>query len=151
MPRADWERLKAGAGCVMCADVHLDDNPLSALVADLDCSYVRFPKNQYQRGWTILVLKRHASELWELDEAELAGFWREVARVAQALDRIYQPAKINYGVFGSLCPHLHCHLVPQTYEDDPHKPLNMQERDVRLPDDEYAQAVVRLRREILGT
>ena len=129
----------------MCADVHLPTNQFSLLVAELEHSYVRLPKNQYRRGWVILALKRHANELFELEAAELCGFWREVAAVAQALDRLYQPAKINYAVFGNLCPHVHCHVVPQFAEDDPTRPLNMQEREVLLSPAEYTAQVSALR------
>ena len=137
----EWNRLKTGLGCVMCADIHLDVNDFSFKVAEFEHTYVRLPKNQYPRGWTIVFLKRHVSELFELNEAELLAFWRDVARAGLALQRIYTPAKINYGVFGNLCPHLHCHLVIQTYADDPTKPLNMNERELFLTDHEYADAI----------
>jgi ATP adenylyltransferase len=93
---------------------------------------VRLPKNQYQRGWTLVVLKRHAHELFELTEVELAAFWRDVARVAKALDYLYHPTKINYSVLGNLCPHVHCHLIPQTFDHDPHTPVNMNAQVVLL-------------------
>jgi diadenosine tetraphosphate (Ap4A) HIT family hydrolase len=125
----------------MCADIHLDENEFSYKVAEFDYTYVRLPKNQHQRGWTIVVLKRHANELFELTESELAGFWRDVARVAQALDRLYRPAKINYLVLGNLCPHLHCHLVLQTFADDQHKPIDMTAEVVLLEAAEYRSTV----------
>ena len=80
MPPDQWARLKSGEGCVICTDAHLDENPFGYLVTELQFSFVRLAKNQYVRGWTNVTLKRHASELWELEEEELAGFWRDVAR-----------------------------------------------------------------------
>src|SRR2546423_13286740 len=100
-----WARMKQGIDCPMCADAHLEDNPFSLLVAELEYAYVRLAKNQYYRGWTLVVLKWHANELFELRMDELSGFWREVALVGQALDELYPPAKLNYAVFGHLCPH----------------------------------------------
>jgi diadenosine tetraphosphate (Ap4A) HIT family hydrolase len=44
---------------------------------------------------TIVFLKRHVSELFELNDAELLAFCRDVATAALALQRIYRPAKIN--------------------------------------------------------
>jgi hypothetical protein len=76
--------MKAGLNCVMCADMHLDENAFSHKVAEFEHTYVRLPKNQYVRGWTILALKRHANELFELTDPELAAFWQDVARVAEA-------------------------------------------------------------------
>ena len=146
LPLEVWTKLKAGIDCPMCADVHLEEKEFSYKVAELRQSYVRLPKNQYMRGWTIVALKRHASELFELSDAELLGFWQDVAQVAKALDRIYRPAKISYGVMGFRCPHLHCHLCVHSYEDDPHKPIDMNEQTVLLEDEEYAGMIAELRR-----
>jgi diadenosine tetraphosphate (Ap4A) HIT family hydrolase len=128
----------------MCADAHLEVNDFSYRVAEFEHTWVRLPRNQYLRGWTIVVLKRHASELFELNDGELLGFWRDVANVASALDQLYRPAKINYAVFGNLCPHVHCHLIVQTYASDPTTPINMNEREVFLSDEEYRRAIADL-------
>src|ERR1700716_2268167 len=88
----EWSRMKAGLNCVMCADIHLDENAFSHKVAEFEHTYVRLPKNQYLRGWTVVALKRHANELFELTNSELLAFWRDVARVAEAIDRLYRPA-----------------------------------------------------------
>lgn len=143
-----WERMKDGSNCPMCLDGHLPANDFSFLVVELAHSYVRLPRNQFMRGWTILILKRHACELYELTSTELAGFFTEVARVAQAVAGIYRPAKLNYGVFGNLCPHIHCHIVVQQVEDDPTKPLHMNEREVLLDDAEYVRMISELARAI---
>jgi len=144
-PPERWADLKRGIGCAFCADAHLDENPASFKVADLDYSIVRLPKNQYMRGWTVVVLKRHANELFELGEDELAGFWREVALAARALDDIYHPAKINYCVFGHHCPHIHCHLLVHSFDEDPSKLIDMHEGEVFLTDAEYEQMRTALR------
>jgi len=136
-PPEEWEALLSGIDCPMCQDIHLDENLFSFKVAELKRSFVRLPKNQHYRGWTIVALKRHANELFELESEELAEFWQDVAQVAKAISSIYQPAKINYGVFGNLCPHIHCHLIVRTYDDDPGKPPFMIEREVFLSQNEY--------------
>ena len=145
IPAEQWARLKAGVDCPACADIHLEANAFSYLVAELERSYVRLVRNQYRRGWTILALKRYATELFELAEDEHAEFWREVACVARALNDVYRPVKINYSVLGTLCPHLHCHVALQFSDDDPHKPPDMQEREVLLSEAEYARLVGQLR------
>jgi len=33
-PRAQWERMKAGQDCVMCADAHLPTNEHGDLIAE---------------------------------------------------------------------------------------------------------------------
>jgi diadenosine tetraphosphate (Ap4A) HIT family hydrolase len=141
----NWDRMTAGTDCEMCADAHLAENPHGFLVTELTYSFVRLPRNQYMRGWTVVILKRHAAELFELSPEELSGFWTEVAQVARALYSIYQPMKINYGVFGNLCPHIHCHLLVQTRASDPHKPINMLEQTRLLTTTEYDAMIAELR------
>lgn len=148
--RETWEAMKAGDACEMCEDIHLPENQHSFLVADLDITYVRLPRNQYKRGWTILALKRHASELFELTAEELSGFWGEVSAVAEVLNQIHSPAKMNYMVFGNRCPHIHCHLIPVTFEDDPNQPIHMLEKEVFLADAEYQETIHQMRRLING-
>ena len=75
----EWNRLKTGADCPMCADIHLDVNPFSFKVAELEHTYVRLPRNQYQRRWTIVAPKRHASEL-NMNEQEVLLSEPEYAR-----------------------------------------------------------------------
>ena len=53
---------------------------------------------------------------------------------------------MNYAVYGNLCPHIHCHLIPQAFAADPMKALEaMGGPEVHLTPDEYAAKVVALR------
>jgi len=49
----------------LCADIHLEVNEFSFLVAELEWSYVRLARNQYRPGWTLVALKRHASTVMD--------------------------------------------------------------------------------------
>ena len=50
--------------------------------------------------------------------------WREVLRVASALERHYRPVKLNILMLGNAVPHLHAHLLPRFAEDPaPGRPL----------------------------
>ncbi len=60
---------------------------------------------------------RHVAEPTELSADEAAGFWSDVARVAEAVEEQYQPAKMNWLSLGNGVPHLHVHLVPRPHED----------------------------------
>jgi diadenosine tetraphosphate (Ap4A) HIT family hydrolase len=44
-------------------------------------------------GWSVVILKRHANELFELRDDELSGFWRDVANAARALHAVYKPVR----------------------------------------------------------
>jgi len=138
----EWARLKAGHDCPMCLESVMEENPHSYKVIELKRSIVRLNKNQHMPGWTTLVLKRHATELFELEPEERAGFWDEVSMAAKALNEIYQPAKINYCIWGNIMPHVHCHLFPRFFDDDPGQPINQNEREVLLSREEY-RALIR--------
>jgi diadenosine tetraphosphate (Ap4A) HIT family hydrolase len=72
-----------------------------------------------RRGYTVVIWRgRHVAEPTELSEEEAAGYWREVLRVGSALERHYQPVKLNYQILGNAVPHLHTHVVPR-FADDP--------------------------------
>jgi diadenosine tetraphosphate (Ap4A) HIT family hydrolase len=146
----EWARLKAGKGCPLCADQDAAENDFSFLVADLGQSVVRLPRNQHLRGWTTVVFRRHASELFELSPQELAGFWADVSRVARALYRVHRPAKINYCVWGNITPHVHCHLFVRRFDDDPGQPIDQNAKEVFLKPDEY-QAMIGQLKEHLKT
>jgi diadenosine tetraphosphate (Ap4A) HIT family hydrolase len=72
---------------------------------------------------------------------ELSAFWGDAALVAWALDGLYRPAKVNYAVYGNLCPHVHCHLVLQTFADDPYQPVSMNAEVIVLQPAEYRQVI----------
>jgi diadenosine tetraphosphate (Ap4A) HIT family hydrolase len=129
----------------MCADAHLATNPHSQLIAELRQSYARLAHNQHRRGYSVVILKRHANELYQLSDVELAGFWRDVADTAAALQRVFGAVKINYAVLGNLCPHVHCHLVPLYAADAPPPVLDWADGEVFLSDDEGADLIASLR------
>jgi hypothetical protein len=54
---------------------------------------------------------------------------------------------MNYAVVGNLSPHIHLHLVPQFFSDDPTLPLNMQAGARR----KEFQRIVHARRQALGS
>lgn len=141
----EWSKLRAGIGCLICEDMDEDENRFSFKVAELQQSIIRLPKNQFLRGWTTVLLKRHANELFELSGQELSEYWQDIARVAKALDTIYQPTKINYCIFGHHSPHIHCHLLVHSYADDPNKPINMHEHELLLASNEYQAMIAQLR------
>lgn len=136
-----WEKMWNGEECPFCQDCHLDENQFSYKVAELSGSYVRLPKNQYWRGWVLVALKIHKNELYEMSVEELSQFWTDVAKAARAVKKVFQPVKLNYAVFGNLCPHVHCHILPQYYESDPHAPIELNREKKYLEDEEYKKII----------
>jgi len=76
-------------------------------------------------AYAVVILRRHANELFELSDTELRRlYWRDIAGTAAALQRVVGAVKINYAVLGNLRPHVHCHLIPLyvTADDVPPRP-----------------------------
>ena len=72
-----------------------------------------------QRGYTVSIWRgRHVAEPTELSEAEASAYWLELLRVGRALERHFEPVKLNYDLLGNSLPHLHTHVIPR-YADDP--------------------------------
>jgi len=144
----EWAKLKAGVDCPLCQDSFADENQHSFKIIELKKSIVRFNKNQYMPGWTTLVLKRHATELFELEPDERADFWDEVSLAAKTLYDVYRPAKINYCIWGNIMPHVQCHLFTRTFDGDPSKPINQNEKEVFLDKAEYLRVIKRIKDQI---
>jgi len=68
-----WQRQLDGSARPICADAHLETNEFSRLIAELRQSYARLAPNQYRRGYGVVVLKRHANEVFELSDAVVGG------------------------------------------------------------------------------
>jgi diadenosine tetraphosphate (Ap4A) HIT family hydrolase len=104
----------SAAGCTACAGTW---PPASSRIIDCGLSTAYLHDDQYFPGWTVLVLNRHATELFELQAAERATLMDEVARVAQALAQEFQAMKVNYALLGNQLPHIHWHVIPRRADD----------------------------------
>jgi diadenosine tetraphosphate (Ap4A) HIT family hydrolase len=51
-----------------------------------------------------------------LSDDDRTSFFADVAKVAKAIHKVFNPDKINYGAYGDTGNHLHFHLVPK-YKD----------------------------------
>ncbi len=74
-------------------------------------------EDQFFPGWTVLVLKRHATELYQLSREERAGLIEEVSVVARALATAFDAVKVNYELLGNQIAHIHWHIVPRLAGD----------------------------------
>ena len=91
--------------------------PKDHAIAELDLTVVYLHDDQFFPGWTVLVLKRHATELYELSKAERRQLIEEVSQVASALAMAFEPVKINYELLGKQIPHIHWHIIPRLADD----------------------------------
>jgi diadenosine tetraphosphate (Ap4A) HIT family hydrolase len=101
--------------CVMCGRYGRAGGELH--IADLEVSRLFLHEDQFFPGYVLLVLRRHASELYELSVSERRTLIEEVSRVARALAEVFRPVKMNYELLGNEVPHIHWHLIPRLATD----------------------------------
>ena len=103
------------------------------------------------RGYCVSAWKHgHVSELTELTDEQVGGYWMETVRAARALEVLYKPAKLNFQTLGNEVTHLHTHIVLRFVDDpEPGGPLPF-ERDKQtvLSDEELRHEVARVKAEL---
>lgn len=86
-------------------------------IADLGLSKAYLHDDQFFPGWTVVVFKRHATELFHLAPTERIQLMEEVSRMAKVLAEIFNAHKINYELLGNQLPHIHWHVIPRLKND----------------------------------
>jgi diadenosine tetraphosphate (Ap4A) HIT family hydrolase len=98
--------------------------PADAFIADCGPTKAYLHDDQFFAGWTVLVLKRHVTELYDLDRDERGALMDAVSEMARALAGVYAAVKMNYALLGNQLPHIHWHLIPRTADDPiPREPV----------------------------
>jgi diadenosine tetraphosphate (Ap4A) HIT family hydrolase len=146
--------------CVFCAVVEAlgrDDTcpagePGQVLrkVADLPASIAILVPDQYYRGYTLVVSKTHATELFELAEDQSTQYFHDMLRVARAIAAAFGPRKLNYEVLGNTVAHLHWHLFPRyDWDPNPMRPTWETSHAPRVPgSEEYEDTLAAIRRHL---
>ena len=111
-------------------------------IAELSVSRAFLFKEQTYRGRCLVAYNGNVNDLNELSDAERAAFMADVVRVPRAMQRVFNPEKINYGAYSDKLSHLHFHLAPK-YVDGPDYggTFRMNPGEVYLSDEEYARMI----------
>lgn len=111
--------------CFICNRIEMiqqGTNPY--FVAELSTGYVVMGDNQYYKGLTFFLSKKHASELHDVPTEWRNTFLAEMADTAAAVHRAFKPRKINYELLGNRDDHLHWWLIPRhTNDPEPGMPI----------------------------
>ena len=86
-------------------------------IADLGPAIAYLNEDQFFPGWTVLVLKRHAIELFHLEPDERSRLIEVVSALARGLAEAFGAVKMNYELLGNQIPHIHWHIVPRLGDD----------------------------------
>lgn len=84
------------------------DFPLCLLLLSKDANY----------PWTILVPKREGiEEIYQLNNIDRQQLLHESCVLAEAMQTLFSPDKLNIATIGNKVPQLHMHHVARTMED----------------------------------
>lgn len=84
--------MSAAAGCRACRG---DWPTADAFIADCGPTRAYLHEDQFFAGWTVVVLRRHATELYELERDERAALMDAVSEVARAVAAAHDAVKMS--------------------------------------------------------
>jgi diadenosine tetraphosphate (Ap4A) HIT family hydrolase len=131
----------------------MSDERQSALmfkVCDLEVSELFFFKEQTHPGRSIVAIKGHYEEVFDMQDDVRTAYFADVARAAKAIKLAFGPDKINYGAFGDKRPsHFHMHLIPK-YENQAAwgAVFEMNPQKVYLNEAEYEAKIIELKKHL---
>lgn len=104
--------------CKMCeSQKNIYENPY--FIMELQTGYVILGWFQRFKGYTVFNCKKHGPELYHLERNFMIKHLEEMTIVAEAVNNIFKPDKMNYELLGNGCPHIHWHLYPRRKGDTP--------------------------------
>ena len=99
-----------------------------------------------EHGRCLVAYKDHVNDLNELSDDDRNAFMADVAQVTRAMQKAFNPVKINYGAYSDKLSHLHFHLAPK-YEGGPDYGgiFQMNPGKVYLSDAEYQEMIEKIK------
>lgn len=135
-----------GDGCPICLDIDKEETQFALRVAELSVSNLMLARNQYTRGYCLLALREHATELHLLSQEKRNAFFDDLTLAGTAIAQVFRADKMNYQQLGNLVPHLHWHIIPRYYGDAaPGRAMNPDAGRRILKEDEYQSMIAELR------
>ena len=131
--------------CLYCTNNETLHN-LMIEIAHLGVSRAFLFKEQTYHGRCLVAYDGHVNDLNELSDEQRNAFMADVVRMTRAMQKVFNPEKINYGAYSDKLCHLHFHLAPK-YVDGPDYGgvFQMNPGKVYLSDEEYAEMIEKLK------
>jgi diadenosine tetraphosphate (Ap4A) HIT family hydrolase len=98
--------------CALLAEGGLTER-LPNLVLETNRAVVAVNRRPLAPGHVTLILKRHHDKTSNLRDTDLTGIGDLAGRIADALERRYQPHRVVFLGDGKPSAHLHFHLIPE--------------------------------------
>ena len=134
--------------CLYCTNNETLHN-LMIEICHLRVSRLFLFKDQTYRGRCLVAYDGHVNDLNELNDQQRNDFMADVAQATRAMQRAFNPEKINYGAYSDKLSHLHFHLAPK-YVDGPDYGgvFQMNPGKVYLSDAEYQELIAKIKKEL---
>ena len=131
--------------CLYCTNNETQHN-LMIEIAHLGVSRAFLFKEQTYHGRCLVAYDGHVNDLNELSDEQRNAFMADVVRMTRAMQKVFNPEKINYGAYSDKLCHLHFHLAPK-YVDGPDYGgvFQMNPGKVYLTDVEYTDMIEKLK------
>jgi histidine triad (HIT) family protein len=118
--------------CVFC-DIIARREPAEILYED-DVTLAFLDNTAVMDGHTLVVPKRHAKDLREIDESDAASVMRTAHRMARWINEVFAPDGLtlfqaNRDAGWQDVFHLHLHVVPRSADDHLHRPWTAERAD----------------------
>jgi len=115
-------------------------------IAKLSVSRAFLFKEQTYRGRCLVAYDEHINDLNELSDEQRNAFMADVVKVTRAMQKAFNPEKINYGAYSDKLCHLHFHLAPK-YVNGPDYGgvFRMNPGETYLSDEEYAEMIEKIK------
>lgn len=140
-------------GCYYC-DRDEGFRELLFEVCELRASRVFLCKDQTLAGRCTIMYKDHYEEIFEIPKAERDLYMDDVCLLAETINELFHPDKINYGIYGDECRHVHYTICPK-YRGKlgwgkPFVLFPDPSERIYLTDEEYKERINLLRAALLG-
>jgi diadenosine tetraphosphate (Ap4A) HIT family hydrolase len=92
------------------------------VIEEADHAFAMLDAYPVSPGHTLIVVRRHVANVFELEEEELAAVVQLIRSVRERIDREYEPAGYNIGInvgqaAGQTIMHVHFHIIPRYFGD----------------------------------
>ena len=107
-------------GCIFCKIVRGEIPCFKILEDDRVLSFADV--NPLNTGHTLIIPKRHAENIWEIDGEDLAAIHRASLKIAKAMKTSLNPdgiafLQLNGRAVNQIVMHYHLHLIPRKSSD----------------------------------
>ena len=113
-------------------------------IAEDDNFFAFLDINPLKKGHTLVIPKKEADYIFDLEEDTLAGMMVFSQKIALAIEKVVPCNRIGVVVLGLEVPHAHIHLIPIDSEAD----VRFSNPRVRLTEDEFKDIAARISKEI---